>query len=108
MSVYDVEGGWRYVSPLEDRAFLIDISEYPNSLLSIKSTSLYDISDIDSLSAVSGSPLSGLTTHTDGVITTQRVSGAALTANAKYELRIVWEDTALNDWLVTIPIICAE
>lgn len=106
MSIYDVEGGWRYVHPLEERAFQIDISGYPNALSSIVSTSLYDVSDIDTVGVASGSPLTGASSHSSGTITTQKVDGSALSLNSQYELRVVWADTADNEWLVTVPIMC--
>lgn len=106
MSIYDVEGGWRYVHPLEERAFQIDISGYPNALASIVSTSLYNISDIDSIGAATGTPLTGVSSHSSGTITTQKVDGSELSLNSQYELRVVWADTAGNSWLVTVPIMC--
>lgn len=108
MSIYDVEGGWRYVHPLEERAFQIDISGYPNALSSIVSTSLYNVTDIDTVAAATGSPLTGTSSHLSGIITTQKVDGSALSVNSQYELRVVWADTADNQWLVTVPIMCRE
>ena len=75
MSVYEVEGGWRYISPVEERAFRIDISSYPNELASIGSTTLFDTTSYDNISQVGGSPLTGTSTHSDVVITTQKVDG---------------------------------
>ena len=105
MSVFAATAGWNYISTVEEKYFTVDISS-KGTLSSIDSTTLFDVTDYDNIAQVAGSPLDGTSTHSSGVITTQRVDGSALTHGNQYSLEVVWTDSNSQEHLEVWPIIC--